>query len=162
MDVDDLPVNGGRCKDVAKVQVRTGEDTVALELMMHWSHLVHPSNVFYFPDESDEEGTEEAPTEEPDENDNQAEKSEQAKEEVKEAPPYRKEMIFPETAEESKSRLAVALADGTDAGFLIWDSSVMIADILLSSDRFKCSLKGKRVLELGCGLGLPGFVSGTY
>jgi predicted nicotinamide N-methyase len=48
-------------------------------------------------------------------------------------------------------------SDGTWTGTLIWDSAVYAADMLLS-DAWANRLRGKSLLELGCGLGLPGLV----
>lgn len=48
-------------------------------------------------------------------------------------------------------------SDGTWTGSLIWDSAVYASDMLLT-DAWANRLRGKSLLELGCGLGLPGLV----
>ena len=45
--------------------------------------------------------------------------------------------------------------EGTNTGFLLWDSAVHMSEYLVQHRGF---IQGKNVLELGCGLGLPGFV----
>jgi len=46
--------------------------------------------------------------------------------------------------------------EGTNTGFLLWDSAVHMSEYLAQHREI---VFGKTVLELGCGLGLPGFVS---
>ena len=48
-------------------------------------------------------------------------------------------------------------ADGTWTGTLVWDSAVHVCELLLSAPE-AARVRGKTVLELGCGLGLPGLV----
>jgi len=44
---------------------------------------------------------------------------------------------------------------GTSTGFLLWDSAVHMVEYLLQR---RGIIKGRNIVELGCGLGLPGFV----
>lgn len=48
--------------------------------------------------------------------------------------------------------------DGTWAGFILWDAAMHMIDQMLTNRDLGALVSGKRVLELGCGLGLPGFV----
>lgn len=47
-------------------------------------------------------------------------------------------------------------ADGSWTGTLIWDSAVHVTELLLASPAWRATLRGTSVVELGCGLGLPG------
>lgn len=47
---------------------------------------------------------------------------------------------------------------GTWTGTLIWDSSVQLVEYILQHRQLKAQIKGATVVELGCGLGLPGFL----
>eukprot|EP00966_Prymnesium_polylepis_P111184 2571970-Prymnesium_polylepis.1 len=48
--------------------------------------------------------------------------------------------------------------DGSWTGTLIWDSAVHVTELLLASEAWRASIRGASVVELGCGLGLPGLV----
>ena len=52
--------------------------------------------------------------------------------------------------------------DGTWAGFLLWDSAMHLSNELLVNPEMAQLVRGKKVLELGCGLGLPGFVCAAW
>lgn len=49
--------------------------------------------------------------------------------------------------------------DGTWTGSLIWDSAVHTCELMLSDGAWRQTMRGATVLELGCGLGLPGWVA---
>eukprot|EP00854_Cymbomonas_tetramitiformis_P017548 gene17549-20895_t len=59
-------------------------------------------------------------------------------------------------AEEAKFRQL--FGDGTWAGALFWDSAIHTSELMLSTPRLQRIIKGANVVELGCGLGLPGFI----
>jgi methyltransferase-like protein 23 len=48
----------------------------------------------------------------------------------------------------------------TPYGLLLWESAIALAGLL--AQREGKSLHGKRVLELGCGVGLPGIVASSF
>ena len=47
--------------------------------------------------------------------------------------------------------------DGTFTGTLVWDSAIHTSELMLASGGWAEQLRGATVLELGCGLGLPGW-----
>jgi predicted nicotinamide N-methyase len=49
--------------------------------------------------------------------------------------------------------------DGTFTGSLLWDSAIHVSELLLSSSAWHERIRGASVVELGCGLALPGWVS---
>lgn len=59
---------------------------------------------------------------------------------------------------EVEERSSPLWKDGSWTGTLIWDSAVHVTEMLLASGAWRELLKGKSVVELGCGLGLPGIV----
>lgn len=69
------------------------------------------------------------------------------------------------TVDDYASPLPSIWADGTWSGTLFWDSALYLSQMLLSpmstdGGRWRRKIqRGGAVLELGCGLGLPGFVS---
>ncbi|KAL1527452.1 hypothetical protein AB1Y20_016117 [Prymnesium parvum] len=63
-------------------------------------------------------------------------------------------LLDPEVAEDATP----LWSDGSWTGTLIWDSAVHATEFLLSNEAWRASLEGESVLELGCGLGLPGIV----
>jgi len=59
-------------------------------------------------------------------------------------------------------RLERILDDGTWAGTLLWDAAIHLANEMLRDEEMGALVKGRRVVELGCGLGLPGFVASRW
>lgn len=49
--------------------------------------------------------------------------------------------------------------DGTWSGSLLWDSAVHVVECMLGDAEWRGRLRGASVLELGCGLGLPGLLT---
>ena len=62
-------------------------------------------------------------------------------------------LVDPEADEATISPL---FRDGTWTGTLIWDSAVHVCELMLSA-AWRGRMRGTSVLELGCGLGLPGW-----
>ena len=50
-------------------------------------------------------------------------------------------------------------SDGTWSGSLVWDSAVHVVEFMLSDAAWRRRMHGACVLELGCGLALPGLVA---
>jgi len=50
-------------------------------------------------------------------------------------------------------------SDGTWSGSLVWDSAVHVVEFMLSDAMWRRRVRGACVLELGCGLALPGIVA---
>jgi predicted nicotinamide N-methyase len=50
-------------------------------------------------------------------------------------------------------------SDGTWSGSLVWDSAVHVVEFMLSDAMWRRRVRGACVLELGCGLALPGLVA---
>ena len=49
--------------------------------------------------------------------------------------------------------------DGTFTGSLLCDSAILVSELLLASAEWRDRVRGSTVVELGCGLGLPGWVA---
>eukprot|EP01062_Namystynia_karyoxenos_P051589 TRINITY_DN40604_c0_g1_i2.p1 TRINITY_DN40604_c0_g1~~TRINITY_DN40604_c0_g1_i2.p1 ORF type:complete len:355 (+),score=91.94 TRINITY_DN40604_c0_g1_i2:93-1157(+) len=59
-----------------------------------------------------------------------------------------------------QGELAQVFSDGTWTGALVWDAALLCAELLLSDQQLRSSCEGGgTVVELGCGLGVPGLVA---
>ena len=58
-----------------------------------------------------------------------------------------------------EATIAPLYHDGTFTGSLLWDSAILVSELLLASAEWRDRVRGSTVVELGCGLGLPGWVA---
>lgn len=155
VEANDLPVNGGDCKDIVHVEFHglfgsTNNEPDAsskpyqLQMMFYLSHLIHPDSLFFFPSDDEDDVNEPIKIVTP-------------QPAVKNKTGHHRS-LFPLSVAESRQRLDEAYVGGADVGFIIWDASVVISTLLFTYITPE-NVKGKRVLEVGCGLGLAGFVA---
>eukprot|EP01065_Artemidia_motanka_P036444 TRINITY_DN44367_c0_g1_i1.p1 TRINITY_DN44367_c0_g1~~TRINITY_DN44367_c0_g1_i1.p1 ORF type:complete len:329 (+),score=83.37 TRINITY_DN44367_c0_g1_i1:71-1057(+) len=57
------------------------------------------------------------------------------------------------------AKLAAAFQDGTWTGTLLWDAALCCSEMLIRDEELRAACRSGPVVELGCGLGLPGMVA---
>jgi len=151
IDPDELPMSGSDTvqRDILRVTVcRPPCKAQAFSLNFFLSHLVHPLELLSleFGDSDDDDDEEE------EEGQGQGQRS----------GPYDHLSV---TKEQAERKMDEAVADGTWAGFELWDAAIVMTEFLLKNKNGPLTKHwlrpGARVVELGCGVGLPGFVCGV-